>query len=349
MCAKAQNWSLVSEVLEPLGMLPKSTVKYDLLSATVSAWITQHMNSVSGERLAKASDVLRLIDTNYDRTLLADHIRSRVERSDFMCPEQLLLLQDVYSPVYLITRFTDTFRKLHEQKDWSEVEKLFKLLVRLPDMMRHPDMINLVQETSCAFGQFLDSTNVDQAVTNLAICEHIIVEELESTALVSIVNCVKKRMDLTSSLDSRNHRALQNLPSKSELTTVDFEAICEFLQEQLRNSVEEIRNCYDLQAKLDTLFLLPPYLNILDDGWIYDLSFTQNLRQLPDRSRAMIVLSYYMPITACEDIKQRKQTISLHRQHLIRCIRHRRYHDATTASELILARLSNVDIVKEYF
>jgi hypothetical protein len=56
----------------------------------------------------------------------------------------------------------------------------------------------------------------------------------------------------------------------------------------------------------------------------------------------MIVLSYYMPITACKGIEQLKQAIHLHRKHLIRCIRDRRYHDATTALDLIRDRTFHV-------
>jgi hypothetical protein len=349
MCVKAQNWWLASGALEPLGMLPKFTVDYGSLPDSVSAWIMEHMGSLSYKQLAGASDVLRLIDTNPDMTLLAGHIRSRVKQSNVMWPEPLLLLQDVSSPIFLMTRFMDTLRELHHQKDWVKLEKLLKLLVRLPDLMRHSDMIKLVQEISRGFSHFLDNANVTEAVSNLAYCEHILVEELKPRTIISIVKYVEECMGPKTSLGSKNHRVLQNLPSKSELKNADFETIRKLLREQLLNSVGEIRNCYDLHFRLDILYRLPAYLNILDDVWINDASFTQRLRQLPDQSRTKIVLSYYMPITACEGIEQPKQTVHLHRRHLIRCIRDRQYRDATTALERIRDRLFNVEIVKTGF
>jgi hypothetical protein len=334
MCVEARNWPLASEVLEPLGKLPRSMVDYGSLPASVSTWITKQMGSLPCVQLARASDVLRLIDPESDTTLLAAHIRRRVERSEVMYPDELLLLQDVSSPIDFIERSTDTLRKLYEQGSWIEVHKLLKLFVRLPAIMGHSKMIELVKEISCGFTGSLDSANVDEAVSNLTFCEHICVGKLKSTTITSIVKFVENRMNPETSLGSDNHRVLQNLPPASDLTSADFATIRVLLQEQLLYNDKKVRNCYDLQSRLDILYRLPPYLNILD------LSLTG---QLPDQWREMIVLRYYMPITACE------QDVHPHRRYLIDCIHDRHFWDATTALELIRDRLFGIGIVKTHF
>jgi hypothetical protein len=351
VCVKAKDWRLASEVLGPLRMLPGFKAVDGSLSASVMAWIKEHMCDLSWEELAGVSDVVRLLDTDSDMTFLADHIRSDFIRSDVMSPQPLLLLQNVSPPAYsdgIMTRFANTLRKSHEDEDWCKVEKLLKLLARLPDVMRHPDVIKLVKEISLSFGRFLNSTNADSAASNLSFSEHILVEELDPTTIISIVRCVEKRMDSRDSLESDNHRVLQNLPSKSTLTDADFIPIRKLLREQLLASVKKLRNCYELQSKLNMLYGLPPYLKILDDALISDPLFTQSLERLPDQSRIRTVLSYYMPVTLSEGPEQLDQ-IRLHRQHLIRCIRDRHYQDAVTSLELIRDRLFHPEFVKTKF